>query len=344
MKKILLCLFSILIFTQTSCEDEPIAISNISTADAITVNSDLYNQFEDITEADGITCIDFIYNFTLYIFDENLEFIDAVILENDEQFSAVLGGLSEGQSISVSYPITSMLSNGEIFEVTNNDQLKAAIDVCFLEEQLEDCQNVIVQEESCFWSVATSSGSDNLFVGGIFDVANDGTVAFYHETEAYFGTWIVYYIEDELHLNINLTDQDGVADYWNFDWQILAFADEQISLINDTNQINLTRNCDRACEAIFTACEDAINSESASFSLQDYIACIAPRDSENSPVHFSFYETEADAQNNMNMISPTDYMNIVNPQTIFARVENILTGELVEVLSFTIATEDCDQG
>jgi len=344
MKKTLFFLLTSLLLLHTSCDDEPIAENNISSVDAIAVNSELYDQFEDIVIGDGITCIDFIYNFTLYIFDENLEFLEAVVMHDDQEFSALLGSLGEGQSISVSYPITSMLDNGEIFEVTNNDELKAAIDACFRDEQLGNCQNVIIQDENCFWTVSPSPGSDNQFQGAIFEVAEDGTVSFYHETEAYFGTWIVYYIEDELHLNINLTDQDGVAAYWNFDWKVLAFSDEQVSLNNDINQINLARNCDRACEEVFKACEDVVNTGFGTFELQDYIACIAPRDASFTPVNVSFFETELDAQNNSNMISPTAYMNIANPQTIYARVENLFTGELVEILSFMIAAENCDEG
>lgn len=344
MKKIVFYLLAALLLSQTGCDNEPLAVSNISNANAIAVNSDLYNQFEDIAIGEDITCIDFIYDFTLYIFDENLEFVDAVVMHNDEEFSTLLGSLIEGHSISVSYPITSMLENGEIFEVSNNDELKAAIDACFKEEQLGNCQNVIIQEDNCSWTVVASIGSDNFYEGAIFQVNEDGTVGFYHETEAYFGTWIVSYIEEELHLNINLIDENDVGNYWNFDWKILDFTDQQFSINNDINQINLIRNCEIACEDVFTVCEDVVNTGVGTFQLKNYIQCIATGDDMFTAVHVTFFETETDAQNNTNEIPPATYTNNANPQTLFARVENLITGELIEIVSFMIAAENCDEG
>src|SRR5690606_37479481 len=99
-----------------SCENEPIGKADPSKV--IQVNSELYNLVLKAAGKDfenEITCIDFNYPFTLVIYDEQMEILDYQLVKSDIEFSEFLGNLAEGKSISLSYPITSVLENGELY-------------------------------------------------------------------------------------------------------------------------------------------------------------------------------------------------------------------------------------
>ena len=145
MKKTLILIVAIIGVLTSSCENEPIGDAVVDLNNIIEVNSELYGMLQGIAAepGTGITCIDFRYAFTLFIFDEELEIVDAEIIHNDREFSEFLGSLPPELSISLSYPITSTLANGETFEITNNEELKMAIDQCIQDEQLGYCNGLL---------------------------------------------------------------------------------------------------------------------------------------------------------------------------------------------------------
>ena len=54
----------------------------------------------------------------------------------------------------------------------------------------------------------------------------------------------------------------------------------------------------------------------------------------------TFFETEADAQNATNaIVSPETYTNIINPQTIYARIQNAPEAACVTIVPFTILAD-----
>ena len=86
MKKYTKYLLPIIIAFIFSCDNEPSDISALSAEDAITVNSELYNNIERVADENlenNLVCIDFIYDFTLNVFDEELELANVQILKND---------------------------------------------------------------------------------------------------------------------------------------------------------------------------------------------------------------------------------------------------------------------
>ncbi len=129
MKKIIFYLFCVTLVLSYSCEDEPIGKLNIN-RDTIEVDSELYHLIARIATLtdDPIDCIDFNYSFPLFVFDENLVFLEVTSITNNEQFSNFLSELPDSYSISLSYPITGTLNSGDLIDINNNQDLKEAID------------------------------------------------------------------------------------------------------------------------------------------------------------------------------------------------------------------------
>lgn len=93
-----------------SCEYEEIDdLFQITEADLIAENSDLFSLLDRIATNDpsatDVTCIDFIYSFTVLIYNQDIDFQSSRIVNNDAEFSEVLGLVGYRQYINVSFPI-----------------------------------------------------------------------------------------------------------------------------------------------------------------------------------------------------------------------------------------------
>lgn len=333
-------LISLLLFT--SCEDEPIGKMNIN-RDTIEVDSELYDlisRIATLTE-DPIDCIDFNYSFPLFVFDENTVFLEVVSITDNEQFSNLLGDLPDSHSISLSYPITGTLSSGDLIDINNNQDLKEAIDACVKDEYRGYCNNTL---RDCVWEVKALVDYPTNFEEAVFKI-NDQAIAELHlNNTIYFGTWTTLYIGDDLHLNININDEDIIAEAWNFDWLVLSLSDDAIELAANNTISLLEKNCTIDCSiGRYQVCELTTNAGIAEFSIEDYLVCdIIPNTHDLvSPLVFTFYETEEDAIDGINSISNTAYLNIENPQIIYVRIEYIETGEVLEVTELTIEAISC---
>ena len=344
---LLLCSFLLTL----SCENEDIDDNLFFTTDLIARESELFDLLNEVTEEDSeLTCIEFIYSFTVAIFNENTQEETAQIVSNDGEFYSLLDSLEDGYSIGISFPITSALEDGTTFEVNNTSELQEAIGECkeqWQEEVIGECSGII---QECVWEVSIPEDIVfSTYIDAVYDVNGDGTVVFYHRGIAYDGTWIVYFIEDELHLNINIDDQDEVGLDWNFDWKISSYSSSLILLENDQeDRFVLNRECEEEnyCTTLtFTECELQDQPGFADFDLASYVDCIvviAAPQPEIDPTtgdlpepidwEINFYETATDAQQDVNPISTVvPYLNAINGQELYVRILN------PEDQSFTVA-------
>ena len=304
MKNIWFLSLLILLTVLSSCENEP--ISKADPSKVIKVGSELYNLIERAAGNDfdnEITCIDFNYAFTLIIYDENMDIFGYQIIKSDIEFSEFLGALEEDKSISLSYPITSILNDGQPYTINNNEELKEAIDQCLGADTVITCNK-----------------------------------------NAFGGTWVSYFIEDELHLNIFLTGNENVSDDWNFDWKITSFDPGQIQIENGTDRIFLIKDCYEPCRKIlFEECETEPNSGRAIFELESYFECFFPFSGISNPetVTWSYYENYEDMLEGINPITNLMYENTENPQVIYVRFDDIITGVQVSGVPIVLKAINC---
>jgi hypothetical protein len=122
MKKFSNFYFLIIIAAFISCENESLGEMKINRD---TVDEELIVLIERIAtpNEESIECIDFNYSFPLFVFDENMEYLDVILITEDAQFSEFLLNLRENYSISLSYPISGTLSNEDLVEINNNEEL-----------------------------------------------------------------------------------------------------------------------------------------------------------------------------------------------------------------------------
>lgn len=191
-----------------------------------------------------IVCIDFIYPFTLLIYNENLEVIGTHNLVGDNEFSVFLGTLTAGQSISISYPISTSLANGTEFTVNTDAELKTAIDSCSREDLISICSGLFGGDPACVWQVPFSLNSDNSYSSGVFSANMDGTIKFHYNGQNYNGTWTFLYLNEEFQMNINLEGTSAIAQYWNFSRKV-TMTETKITISNGSSNIILQKKCEQ---------------------------------------------------------------------------------------------------
>lgn len=275
MKKIILLLVPIFILSCQSDFDDPSIQElltsgtnpNFNSEETISNDDTLYDYLNLVsrttdTELTDVGCIEFIYPFVLFQFDDEERFISQISVKGNEDFTSILNDLQDGFSISLSYPISGNLLDETHITVNNNDELQESLETC-IEEELEiiigEC-NTIFTAESCLWRIIESDNDESPYIESFFEINDDGSVNFSvldeeaaddtdSETteEAIYntciGTWVFYYIGPDLHLNINfgpileneeqqdnqeIDEKEQIKLDWNFDWKINYIDSDKI--------------------------------------------------------------------------------------------------------------------
>ncbi len=346
MKKLALTSLALLCLILTSCENEPIG-ETIINRDTFEVDSELYALLErtpgDAAE-DPLECIDFNYAFVIFIFDENLEYIEPISIQDNEQFIGLLNAMPDNYSISISYPIKGTQSNGELLEINNNDELKEALEACEKDEELRNCNGTF---RSCYWQIDEWEGYENGYEGLYIAVNDHDLLQLHVGTKIYFGSWVTFHIGDELHMNVSfITEEENeVGSFWNNDWRVISLSDNLIELENGPRRVRIIQNCDWSCETqVYQVCEQDGTPGEALLNLYDYSLCteIPTTHDRSSSLLLSYFETEQDAIDDVNEVEPAEYTNVSNPQTIYFRIETIEEEELLGIESFDIEAIPCD--
>jgi hypothetical protein len=243
------CLLLILISTLiVSCENEPVGES--LPQNLIKKDSELFVLLKRVSETKNdpmqdVVCIDFIYPFKVLIYNSNLETVGERVLTGDNDFSTFLGLLSADESISISYPIQTTLEDGTVFSVANNDELKIAIDSCSREDIIGYCSGLFGgnNQSKCVWKIAFGEQNNNKYVSGFFEVDENNSLKFNYNNSKYTGTWIFLFVNDELHLNINLEGNSQVAQDLNINRKI-EMNEGEIKIINTPKNLILRKSCE----------------------------------------------------------------------------------------------------
>ena len=358
---LLLVLFALL--TIISCDNEDVDDigQRTTTADLIAEESDLFALLNRVVTDDPdtseITCIEFVYSFIVVEYDTDLQIVASQTVANDLEFSAFLLNVPDTHFVNISFPITSTLEDGTTFEVNNKEELETAIQQCREEQEEEligQCFNIL---KDCVWEVALPDNVlFNTYTDAVFDNDSDGTTDMYYRGDEYNGTWIVYFIEDELHVNINLQGEGDVQDDWNFDWKTQILGDNTLAILNDDGvSFLLSKECEEENYCKTLDFEQCVVDGASVFTLSDYDECIiiiaAPQQfvdevtGEVSPLvawDIAYFETEVDATTGTNPIT-SDYTVAATTfvQTIYARIDNPDTGEFT-IAAVNLITITCD--
>lgn len=300
-----------------------------------------------------IECIDFVYPFSIALFDTNFEVTETITISGDQLLHDFLTTtLANGVVASINYPIQLVQADGTILTVTNNASLEAAIiaaqDTCDEDDDTNyndaNCTEVFIRENllNCFWritDIATGTQSDYDFY------FNDNqTFSFsQHPTSsvAYSGSWELLIYEGNLVLNIsNLsTDIVPIEGFWIFDE---CYTDELL-LHNGNQEIRLEKVCENTTPfECFDHVQTTICDEENPFDgfvEMDLEALFIDTISCTQPYTFSFHQTQLDADTNVNPIQPNSYTNTALQETLYLRIEDV--NGIFEIYTINIMVEDC---
>ena len=241
----------LILFGFNSCVDIDDIDTDVVSKEVISKDSDLFQLIAKVTKVgdnptEHIVCLDFIYPFRVLIYDTNRNIVGSKVLIGDNQFSDFLGSLNSDQSISISYPIRTTLADGTVFSVTNNSELKLAIDSCSKEDIINYCSGLFggcnCSELICVWKIPYTIVGNNKYATGFFESNGDGTLHFTYNDVTYNGTWVFLFVDNKLHININLEGSSLVAQDWNVDSEIEVTNDEIRIKSTPKNSI-LRRSC-----------------------------------------------------------------------------------------------------
>lgn len=242
MKKYLFFLINLIIIS--SCTDEKYEAGINNTKNIIRKSDPIFNDIIRVINADSDplaseVCVEFEYPFTLYVYNENYEITNTYLLNGDDMFKNILNNLSYNQSISISYPLQTVLPDGTLFSVNNNDELKTALDFCSVEDIIHHCNgnfcNPNSQVYTC-WVVPFIEGEDNTFAGAKFTPSSTGSLSIYHLNNNYTGTWSFIHIGDNVYFNIHIIENSDIKTAWSFNYEIITLTDDKM-VINSNNQI-----------------------------------------------------------------------------------------------------------
>ena len=330
---LLLCCFS--------CQNEPIGEFNINEN---ILDEELFNLVADVSENEGenaINCIEFNYAFVIFVFDSSMEFVEAKSIRSDLEFSNFLGNLDPTFSISLNYPITGTLANGELVDINNNEELKEAIDACQAEELKDRCDGTLI---NCVWKVGALEGHPNDYEGAFYRLRYDGTVQFHYGDDVFFGTWVTLFIGEELYLNIDLNDNPEIEAFWDLNWKVDLKSDQRIEIRDGDTPVLIEKDCSIPCLAEgYQVCEFEDNPGFSEFILKNYTTCIPIPYTHDvvSAVTYSFHETKEDALLDINPIVTNGYENTSNPQTLYVRIVYKETEEVLQLTTILLEAISC---
>ena len=336
-------LLSILLFYRCSSDFDDKVTPYLGT-NKFRPQSELAENLEDVFEGE-ISCIAFIYPFKIIIYDELGYEISQEMVSNNEHFYQLLTNSDPNHDLSISYPITGQNPDGDTFEIASNEALANAIDLCVKQDIINTCNGNFVQ---CSWIVnpfnLDETAPPSPYQDAVFRVSNDGLIQYIHEGITYRGSWIFYFTQDILHLNIHLSGVSEVSEDWNFDWEILQYDANFYELRQEDRIMILDRQC-LPCETLeFSTCQLPNTPDTGAFVLSSFNDCLyADAQIENSQdYHIRFYESLEDATLLNNPICSNAYINTSNPQTLYARWD-ALNSEAFEIREFNLIVDSCEE-
>ena len=237
----------------------PIQVVLFDHSEVTVLNEDMLDEIQDACEEGGSDtdneCIDFIYPFTISVFNEVTEKVDTQILSSDKEVYEIFS--SEGLITNITYPISLIDSDGNTYNVTNNEELVSVLnqapecdeeDIIDFEEQFENEINDLLLSNT--WSATAymegNTDKTSLFSGYTLHFNEDNTLLA-SGTEDFSGNWEVELLDTSRSLSIEFDTDNESFLLLNENWNLNSYEETQISLSReneegDTKYLQLSTN------------------------------------------------------------------------------------------------------
>ncbi|WP_334112949.1 hypothetical protein [Paucihalobacter sp.] len=207
---------------------------------------------------DDIECINFEYPITLSLFNTAFQFLETVVVNNDQELFNFLDDDFDDDDViaAINYPINVILFDGTVISVNNNSELNNII-----EANSDDCDddsntNLSIDELEallleCFWKVddleIDDQELDDLYEDFLIDFREGGMVVVTGpQSIVYNGTWSLTETTTSIKLNLQI---DGLPDLNNAGWVFRKFEDDddddeiEVKFRNIEDELELEQVC-----------------------------------------------------------------------------------------------------
>lgn len=333
------------LFICLACNDEPLD-SNIQNAvETILPDSELANLMEEVSSVGIIECVDFQYPISFTLYNANFQVLETVTIESDDALISFLQSQMDTETaafVSLNFPVTLIYEDETSVEVTNNQDLEAALMAaeasCGISETC-DLETVTEYLMACP-QIPTLNAFTPSFTTFEF-LENNEIFSMYELDLPHSGTWDIAEIEGEIHVVINF---NGLDDF-NGEWIVLECSSEELILQQGDDALVLSKQCSDdnslycfgSFDAQISLC-DELGDGTESFDLTQVFAdCMTSVNYE-----LMYFTTLMDAETDMAPIAnPSSFANTSTPQTIYVKVgyEGTVYSEVFEI---DLILEDCD--
>ncbi|WP_157811564.1 LamG domain-containing protein [Lacinutrix sp. Bg11-31] len=194
----------------------PITVTLNDYTEVIIINNDelevFKNECSSENESDNdIECIDFQYPIVFSIYNTNIQLTETVIIDFDEALYSFIENLESGVLASLNFPVTMVLSDGNIVVVNDNQELEAVIidakDGCEEDDDYDwdddncDINQVEANLLECEWTI-TSYNNDTGFNIFNIDFMDNGNTTITSDNESYTSDWTIS-LDGDIYLDFS---------------------------------------------------------------------------------------------------------------------------------------------
>jgi len=161
---------TVLLFGLGSCSNEPAE----RTESTIGYQNELFKLMLNTSSQNGDPmkeqiCIDFVYPFQLLVYNTNRDPVQNLTMTDDSTLFQTLMNLPLNHSISISYPIETTDSNGNVISINNDDELLISLRSCSDESVISYVSGQFCTPMNCVTKVpCLPDNADNEYAGAIF--------------------------------------------------------------------------------------------------------------------------------------------------------------------------------
>ncbi|WP_299216343.1 hypothetical protein [uncultured Dokdonia sp.] len=259
---------------------------------------------------DDIECIDFQYPITYAIFNQNNELIETVTITNDQEHYVFIDNLDDSDVVTINFPLTLILSDGNTVTVNNisqlEDAIEDAIDDCDEDDDNDynddDCENCTTDQlasiltECPSWEIDKLERNDNdledSYNGVLYSFSTDGTITIDDDGVITNGTWnaVNNTMTNSIEVTIDVAGDANVSDTWMLHEIEEETGEVKVDLrIGDDDRLRFESTCEEDGNngGENTFLEDVLTAENSVWIVSSYV-----EDTNDETADFNGFEFE----------------------------------------------------
>lgn len=241
---------------------------------------------DENSDDDDIECIDFQYPITASIFNQNNELINTIIINSDYDMHEFIEDLDNYAAVTISFPITVILSDGTTMTINSISELQTVIadadDSCDEDDDNDynddDCDNCTTNDlEALFadcaeWTVDDFELNDNdiedQYNGYVFNFESDGTITVTENSNTITGTWSVSGSGNNIDFVIDIPSLPDFNGTWDLHEIEQESGEVKFELEMGENELEFESDCNGSTSG--DALSDALTATNSTWFVSNY--------------------------------------------------------------------------